>query len=86
MSFLDVLRLKFEGENKAKEESLKLEDRRLALQEREMTLRENEAKAREAEAREKRQRLIEQQNFNNFVGLPPMAGQPSYEQVKDWNS
>ena len=86
MSFLDVLRVKFEGENKAKEESLKLEARKLALQEREMTLRENEAKTKAEEAREKRQRLIDQQNFNNFVGLPPMAGQPTYEQVKDWNA
>ena len=69
---------------------MKLEARKIALQEREMTLRENAAKEAlekakaDEQARAQRQRLLDEQNFQAFVGLPPMAGQPTFEQVKDW--
>ena len=78
LSFLDILRVKFEGENENKKKELDNEARRLALQEREMTLREVEAKRQQLD--------VPKQNVNaNPVGLPPTAGQPMYQVVERWD-
>ena len=76
LSFLDILRVKFEGENENKKKELDNEARHLALQEREMTLREAETK---------RQKVNAPPNFNpNPVGLPPTAGQATYQVLERW--
>ena len=78
LSFLDILRVKFEGEHENKKKELDNEARRLALQEREMSL-------REAEAKRQRMDPPKEKVNANPVGLPPTAGQPMYHVVERWD-